>query len=167
MEQCIEYSDEVWAHVPGYEGLYLVSNLGRIMALNFGNKGKCKILKPTCAKSRYKKVGLRKNGKTKTYWLHIIVAMVFCENPEQKPFVDHISGQKEDCRASNLRYTSARENSRNPATLPNYRIRYHRDGEWQRRSEGQKRRFAQHPEDLKKMRDARGKNKRGGKSKGE
>ena len=77
------YDDEV------YEGLYKVSNLGRILSLNYNGTGKAKLMKPNKNKGGYFRVGLWKNGKQKKYFVHQLVATAFLENPENKPYINH------------------------------------------------------------------------------
>ena len=99
---------EQWKPIKGYEGLYEVSNLGRIKSLRSGR------LMSLCPNSRkYLGAHLTKDGKSETVHIHRIVAEVFCERPEGKNVVDHINGNKNDNRASNLRWTTQKENVRN------------------------------------------------------
>ena len=72
-----------------YEGLYKVSNLGRILSLNYKNTGKPGLMTPVERKDGYFKVGLSKNGKTKTCKVHRLIAETFLENPENKPCINH------------------------------------------------------------------------------
>lgn len=133
---------EEWKPIAGYEGLYEVSNYGRIASLNYLKKGKRVILKLS-AKTRYIKVTLRDaNGKWKTHWVHRLVGFAFLPPPKKGEYIDHINGNKQDNRAENLRWASPKENSNNPNTKANRAKRYHREGEFERRSAGQKRRWA-------------------------
>ena len=78
-----------------YEGLYKVSNFGRILSLNYRNTGKAELMNPWEDKKGYLIVELYKNGKTKTCKVHRLVAQTFLSNPENKPCINHkIEGKK-------------------------------------------------------------------------
>ena len=72
-----------------YEGLYKVSNLGRILNLNYRNTGRAELMKPVDNGYGYFQVGLRKNGECKKCYVHRLIAETFLENPENKPEVNH------------------------------------------------------------------------------
>lgn len=156
-----KYIDEVWKPIRGYEGLYEVSNYGRIKSLNYYKKGKHMILRLTAKPSAYIKVGLRKGGKTKYYRIHRLVAEAFLPPPQQgQHYVNHINGDKQNnyvcvdgSKPSNLEWCTAKQNANNPNTKQNYYIRYHKEGEFERRSAGQRKRFRERPEDLRKLRE--------------
>lgn len=147
------YLNEEWRCIKGYEGLYEISSFGRVRSLNYRRNGISQIMKLTAGWNKYIKATLvDKEGNSRTYRVHRLVAENFLPPPPpDKTMVNHKSGQKQDNRVSNLEYVDAKENANNPATKPNYHIRYHREGEFARRSAGQRRRFAMHPEDLEKM----------------
>ena len=72
-----------------YEGLYKVSNLGRILSLNYKNTGKPDLMNPSDNGDGYLQVHLSKNRKTKTCKVHRLVAETFLPNPENKPCINH------------------------------------------------------------------------------
>ena len=72
-----------------YEELYKVSNLGRILSLNYRNTGKPDLMTPRKRKDGYFQVNLRKNGKRKTCLVHRLIAETFLDNPENKPCINH------------------------------------------------------------------------------
>jgi len=109
---------EVWKDVIDYEGLYQVSNFGRIKSLDkeiFGIPGslrKSKILKPCLNSGGYLGLCLRKGGKVKSHNVHILVAKAFHENNEDKAEVNHIDANKFNNKADNLEWNSRCENMR-------------------------------------------------------
>ena len=72
-----------------YEGLYKVSNLGRILSLNYRNTGKAGLMNPVEDTNGYFVVFLRKNKETKKCLAHRLIAETFLENPEGKPCINH------------------------------------------------------------------------------
>lgn len=119
-----ESANEEWRDIVGYEGLYQVSNLGRVCGLpittKFGDRYKkhpYRILTPTISKRGYYTVGLNKNGKTKTMTLHRLIAKAFIPNPENKGYIDHIDTNRLNNDIRNLRWVTSKENANNPLTL--------------------------------------------------
>lgn len=110
---------EVWENVVGYEGLYQVSNLGRIKSLErkitrekngFWIQPE-RILKNTVEVNGYEAVSLYKNGKVKRLKVHRIVSQSFLENFNNKPCVNHKNGIKTDNRVQNLEWVTSSENT--------------------------------------------------------
>ena len=93
---------EIWKDIKEYEGLYQISNLGRVKSLpRMNNKRKIKkeVIKVfTKMPNGYLKVGLSKNGKVKYFFVHRLVAQTFIVNKDNKPCVNH-----KDCNKKNNR----------------------------------------------------------------
>lgn len=81
---------ETWKDVPDYEGIYQVSNLGNVRSRN-------KTLTPGIATNGYPLVTLSKNGKTKSFTVHKLVALAFIPNPNNLKCINH----KDECRTNN------------------------------------------------------------------
>ena len=110
---------EVWKDITGYEGLYQVSNLGRVKSLertkdNNGGKVKVneRIMKISSDQAGYNIICLTKNGKRKTHKIHRLVALNFVPNPENKREVNHKDGNKSNNIYCNLEWSTRAENIR-------------------------------------------------------
>lgn len=80
---------EIWKDIIDYEGLYQVSNLGRVKSLNYHREHFEKVLIPAINIYGYFRVNLCKNGKTKNFSVHRLVAQAFIPNPNNYPQVNH------------------------------------------------------------------------------
>ena len=104
---------EEWKRVPGFYNE--VSNLGRVKSITHkagnGKIYKGKLLKPIVTDSGYVNVALidETNGRI-TKRLHRIVAQRFVPNPENKPEINHIDGDKQNNAATNLEWVTRKEN---------------------------------------------------------
>lgn len=96
--------EEVWKDIPGYEGLYQVSNTGEVKSLNYRGSGETKLLKQSTNKKGYKRVVLCKNRKKKNHCVHRLVAIAFIPNPDNLPIVNHIDECKSNNMVSNLEW---------------------------------------------------------------
>lgn len=98
---------------------YLVGSDGFIYKILKHNRGLRK-LKGMLNSGGYRAVQLfRPDGKLvkgERWLIHRLVATCFIPNPDNKPFVDHINGDKTDNRVENLRWVTAKENNSNPNT---------------------------------------------------
>lgn len=99
---------EEWKDIQGYEGLYQVSNLGRVRSY-FRNGTKGGIVQQFIINC-YPKVHLYKDGESKFFYTHRLVAMAFIPNQENKPQINHINGNKHDNRVVNLEWVTSQEN---------------------------------------------------------
>ena len=103
-------SNEVWKDIEGYEGLYQVSNLGRVRSLGHDKYHPGRMLKPGKDRNGYLFVNLYKNGEPKHCSIHRLVAIAFIPNPDNLPEVNHINEKKQDCRVENLSWVSRIQN---------------------------------------------------------
>lgn len=114
--------EEIWKDVKGYEGLYQVSNLGRVKSLNkkvntinqYGAIHKRTIkgrnLKQRETHNGYLRVKFIKNKKIQKVRVHRLVAEAFIEKPKLE--VNHIDGNKKNNNVENLEWVTPKENKK-------------------------------------------------------
>ena len=104
---------EIWKDIPDFEGLYQVSNFGRIKSLErkeFMARNNCykvrkeRVLKANITTKGYERVRLYKNGKGKNIFVHRLVAIVFIKNPNNHPIINHIDEDPLKNHVSNLEW---------------------------------------------------------------
>lgn len=110
-------NNEIWKDLKDYEGLYQVSNFGRIRNIsrlvndNGGlNIIKQKILKPSKDSSGYLQIVLTKNKIRKSYKVHRLIALTFIPNPKNFLQINHKNENKLDNRAENLEWCTHKYN---------------------------------------------------------
>ena len=93
-----------------YEGLYEISDWGRVKSLNYRNTGRAELMNPWEDKDGYLKIGLRKNRKTDFILVHRLVAQTFLPNPDNYPQVNHKDENKANNRVENLEWCDGKYN---------------------------------------------------------
>lgn len=101
---------EVYKDIPGYEGLYQVSNLGNVKSLNYRRKGQEELLSPGITQWGYLIVSLSKNGEIKQFSIHRLVAKTFLPNPLNLPEVNHKDHNEQNNCVDNLEWCTSRYN---------------------------------------------------------
>jgi len=103
--------EEVWKNL-GFLGFsnYEVSNTGKVRTIktHLYHQGK--------EQQQYYRIQLSQNGIVKKFMIHRLVALAFVSNPDNKPQVDHIDGNKHNNCVDNLRWVTSSENHLNPST---------------------------------------------------
>lgn len=110
---------EVWKDIPGYEGLYQASNMGRVRSLprvvDRGRWGAVDhpggLKKPTKRRDGYYHLWLVRDGRRRDFTMHRLIARTFLSDSPHMEHVRHLNGHKWDNRAANLAYGTARENA--------------------------------------------------------
>ena len=101
----MNYENEIWKEIEGYNGLYEVSNYGRVRSLK---RKAPKILKP--ANNGYGYVTVSLNGNS--IKIHTLVAKAFIPNPDKLPTIDHINKDRADNRVENLRWANYQDQAK-------------------------------------------------------
>ena len=97
---------EIFKDIPGYEGLYQVSNLGNVKSLHYNKSNRQVILKPKLTKTGYCRVGLHSKGVSKDFYIHRLVAEAFLDNPNNLSDVNHKDENKTNNNINNLEWVS-------------------------------------------------------------
>lgn len=112
---------EIWRDIKGFEGLYQISNKGRVKSVERYSIQKHliaeKFLHIDHIQSGYCDVSLYINGKRHHRKVHRLVAEAFIPNPNNLPEVDHIDTNKDNNCVENLRWCTHQENHLNPLTV--------------------------------------------------
>lgn len=108
---------EVWKPIPGWEGLYEISNLAKVRHLPYTRgKGKHiyggKIIKPYKNNNGYWMIALMWKHKQKNMLLHRALAMAFIPNPNNLPFINHKDSDRANCTIDNLEWCDRSYNTK-------------------------------------------------------
>ena len=109
--------NEIWKDIKGYEGLYQISNMGRVKSLskqwvarNGIKHHKEKILKIAIGKRGYYTVNLCKNKIRKSKYVHQLIAEAFIPNPNNWLYINHKDLNKTNNKIENLEWCTHKEN---------------------------------------------------------
>lgn len=105
---------------------YLIYNDGRVYSLYIN-----RYLKPYIDKNGYKKIKLSINGCSNTFAIHRLVGLLFIDNPNNKPQINHIDGNKNNNSYSNLEWCTAYENNLHARTTGLNNISKSNSNRWQ------------------------------------
>lgn len=100
---------EVWKSIPGYDGQYDVSNVGRVRSYYRTEGRPHKVLKTFLHPLGYMILRLFKDGEYKNWRVHQLVALAFLPNPDNKKIVNHKNGVKHDNKVDNLEWVTKHE----------------------------------------------------------
>lgn len=109
---------EIWKDIKDFEGMYQVSNLGRVRSVDRLDsngrlhKGAIRAIRDN--RDGYKIVELCKDNKVKSYRVHRLVATAFIDNPDDKPEVHHVDSDRGNNKLDNLRWVTHKENNNFP-----------------------------------------------------
>ena len=132
IRHAITLNMEEWKDVPGYEGIYKISNEGRVKRCAGSLYTKTDRFIKGDLNRGYWRVQLKDKQRTERQTIHRLVALAFCPNPESKPHVNHIDGNKLNNHASNLEWVTSGENKRHSLTVPAARLKRKNRGAYQR-----------------------------------
>lgn len=137
---------EEWKDIEGYEGLYQVSNMGRVKSLKFGKE---KLLNGCKDKDGYFQIKLSKEGKVKMYKVHRLVAQAFLDNQNNLSEINHKDEDKTNNCVDNLEWCDRNYNNnygshnervskalKNRKGLSKPILQFTKDGEFIRRWDG-------------------------------
>ncbi len=114
---------EIWKSIEGYNGLYEVSNFGRVKSYCLDAVGlmkkdyKPKMMKDSSNGLGYRYVVLSKNNNSKNLYIHRLVLKAFVPNPQNKPQVNHKNGIKDDNKLENLEWCTRSENAKHACKM--------------------------------------------------
>lgn len=101
---------EIWKDIEGYNGIYQISNLGRVKSLGNTKNKKDKIIKPVKNNKGYLRVTLHKSNVITRMYVHRLVAIAFIPNINNYPQINHIDENKLNNCVDNLEWCTNKYN---------------------------------------------------------
>lgn len=108
-------SIENWKPIRGCEGHYMASNAGRVLSCKPGMSER--IMKQNIGTTGYWQVRLTMDGNGKGYKVHRLIAAAFIPNPENKPCINHIDGNRLNNALANLEWCTHKENQQHASKM--------------------------------------------------
>ncbi|EEO6590804.1 hypothetical protein G6A65_002860 [Listeria monocytogenes] len=108
---------EEWKDIIGFEGRYKISNTGKIVSLKYNKTDEPKELKQEETNRGYLRVTMRKDGESKRFSVHRLVAMHFCGGYFPEAVVNHIDENSHNNNARNLEWVTQKENINSGTSL--------------------------------------------------
>ena len=96
----------LWKDIPGYEGLYKISEYGDVYSYFID-----RVMKPDISNKGYKVIDLSKDKERRKFLIHRLVAITFIPNPEGYPIVLHLDNNKLNTHYTNLKWGTYSENN--------------------------------------------------------
>ena len=111
----IAHMTEKWKNISGWSEKYQISSAGRIRSINYKRTGQARILNGFTKVNGYQTISFREGGagsKQRRFMVHRLVAESFIPNPDNKKYVNHKDGNRENNDVSNLEWCTRSENER-------------------------------------------------------
>lgn len=113
MEFTVEQLEgEEWRPIPGFEGIYSASTLGRIRHEQGSYRPRTRLMKPVTASYGYRRVRLFRDHASRVMLIHRVIMLTFVGPRPTGMHIDHVNGVRHDNRFANLEYVTPAENNR-------------------------------------------------------
>lgn len=106
---------EIWKDIEGFEGIYQISSYGRVKSFKKNKQGY--ILSNKNKTGWYLNIVLTSENSWKSVKIHRLVAEAFIPNPDNKPEINHVDGNKQNNRADNLEWVTGSENVKHAISM--------------------------------------------------
>ncbi|GAA4391717.1 NUMOD4 domain-containing protein [Hymenobacter koreensis] len=122
----MQFPEELWKDIPGYDGVYQVSTFGRIRSFSKVNArdGRLHIRRPGLTNGYYKVCLYDKHSKVKAISVHKLVATAFIPNPNDYPVINHIDCNKLNNNINNLEWCTRKHNTQHAVRMGLFAPKY-------------------------------------------